>query len=126
MGFWSLRTLIVLDVLVCVLFLIQLQFDAAGLQESAGFAVPNDLRLLFMGIYLSWTMALILFCLRPQWHADMGLRIMLFCSAVVQIPIALSLNCSDMFRNTNLGMLAFWIVAYGYALFTVEKKRKGI
>jgi hypothetical protein len=119
MSTW-LRRLLWLDVVVCSAFLAQLVFfpghfleTSFGEHGASSAAALRDMTRLLAGIYASWTLILMWLTVVPS----RALTALLFVSALVQLPIAWSLEAvTSSFRTTNLVMLSFWCVSYA-ALF---------
>jgi hypothetical protein len=116
MSSW-LRRLLWLDVAVCSAFLFQLlffpgHFLEASFGEPHGASSPaalRDMTRLLAGIYASWTLILMWLTVVPS----RALAGVLLVSAVVQLPIAWSLEAvTSSFRTTNVVMLSFWCVSY--------------
>lgn len=112
--FW----LVAIDLVVCILFTVQiLFFPSSFLQSAFGGGVQfsslvKDMTRLLGGIYLSWTIMLGLIV-----HGNVPLTRMvsffLLISAALQLPIAGSFEAfTSTFVTINKLALWFWVLAY--------------
>ena len=119
----ALSWLLVLDVVVCFAFTVQLlafpdsflkdAFDDAG----AASVSLRDLARLLGGLYLSWTLLLVF--IATSVAKTRRLAFFLLVSAVAQLPIALLFeSVTPHFRSINVGALLFWSVSYALVVLT--------
>lgn len=114
------RKAIIVDAVVVWCFIVQMAFfpehffvSSFGARSVGG--VENDLRLLLLGIYVSWGVLLVAFSLDTKLHTPSA-KFAFLISATLQLPIAIMLsNVTSMFRIVNYVMLIGWVIAYFFA-----------